>query len=128
MFTLYWKPFSTVPKQGERFHVYAKRWVSTDDKFLFETFYNCYYHRDPPLGLSGVPAGWHPTHWVEPLPPPEWTPAGRPPLKVWIKADRNWAKAAGNYETLTTDIHTLERPNNPAEWIEFIETKERENS
>lgn len=121
-----WQPIACAPKDGSYFDVWAKSWIASQDRFEFRRFTDCYFAR--PLDsafdsqrteLNGVEKDWCAVHWIAPPEAPT-EKADKPLHRIWLKRDRNWAKAAGEY-TITTDIRTLGEPANSEHWIEFIE-------
>jgi hypothetical protein len=101
----YWEPIETAPRKGN-FDVWAKHWLPNDDQFIWRRFPDCYMHLVldslDRCELKGVPREWCATHWME-LPSPPCAVEDRPPYRIWVRENRHWAKASGEY-TIRSDI------------------------
>jgi len=64
-----WQPIETCPKDGTEFDVWAKRWIASDDKFIYRRFADSTWLTRQQAGKPGVVIddGWRPTHWM-PIP------------------------------------------------------------
>lgn len=75
-----WQDIKSSPKDGSRFDVWAKHWLTTIDKFTYMRFTDCDFSPNSDSirtwDSSGAKhlfdLGWHPTHWI-PLPEPPTT-------------------------------------------------------
>lgn len=71
-----WNPMVTAPRDGTEIDIYAKKWNSYTDTFIYKRFINCHYEYDFPNSfedkiLIGIDISFYPIYWKLPPEPPK---------------------------------------------------------
>ena len=115
-----WQPIDSALRSMNKVDLWAKCWNPKDDQFTYRRFPDCWWNSNQSYWV-GLDKEWCPTHWMScPLSPTEKDKTPR--YRVWIRENRDWAKASGVY-TLTNDIKTLGPPEDQSSWLEFVEVR-----